>query len=223
MNAESLNWANIEEVSKFEEKAVQQEGERSQIIDIDARNNSLRVTLNKPDLGLGLLTGSELTIIRRKLQRFQSILTAIKTKKELEERAQIEKQNREYSEQTAKRHVNVDKDVRFSYDSIEVTRRSQGTREIPLDATRLMTATSTEISIPCQSGKTKKFDLTKIPAQYWRMMEEHKLAPLYFTIENSGMLDRKGNLIPLWSNQHEYSAVVGQRQIGPTVLMLMVV
>lgn len=212
-----------QEFLKISEHDFEKEYEKVQLIDIDAKLNSIQTATRKQDLGFPLLTGTEQTAIRKKLQKLSSILTSIKTRKESEEKQQIEKQGVQYSELTAKRHVNIDKDVRHCFDPIVVTMKSQGTREIPQDAVAFITTTSTEISIPCQSGKIRKFDLTKIPAQYWRMLEQHKMSPIYFTIEAGGMLDIKGNLIGLWSAQQNYADVIGQRQIGPTVLALMVV
>jgi hypothetical protein len=214
---------NPKELLNISEKDFEKEYEKAQIIDIDAELNAIQTATRKDDLGLPLLTGYERTAIKKKLRALQLILTDIKTTKLEEETQQIKKQGAQYSEQAAKRHVFIDKDVRYCYDDIIVTMQFQGTRKIPLDAVQFITATSTEIAIPCQSKRNRKFDLTKIPAQYWRMLEQHKMTPIFFTIERSGMLDKKGNLIPYWSNQKDYDAVVGQRQISPTVLALMVV
>ena len=214
---------NPQELLKICEKDFLKKYEKAPIIDIDAELNAIQIATRKDDLGFPLLTGYERTAIKKKLQALQLILNDIKNKKLDEQTQQIKKQEAQYSEQAAKRHVYVDKDVRYSHDDIIITMQFQGTRKIPLDAVQFITATSTEINIPCQSKRKRKFDLTKIPAQYWRMMEEHKMAPIFFTIERSGMLDKNGNEIGLWSNQKDYDAVIGQRQISPTVLALMVV
>jgi hypothetical protein len=218
-----MNMNNPQEILQISEKDFRKEYENALLIEIDAKFNAIQTTTRKPDLGLPLLTGYELTAIKKKLQALQLILNDIKTKKIEEEKEQIKKQDGEYSQQSAKRHVDVDKDVRICTEPITTTMRILGTREISFDALHLITPTETVLSIPCQSGKNRKFDLATIPARYWHMMEEHKMAPLYFTIESGGMLDKKGNAVPIWSNQKDYGATIGQKQIDPTVLMIMVV
>jgi hypothetical protein len=49
------------------------------------------------------------------------------------------------------------------------------------------------------------------------------MRPIFLTVEPSGMIDKKGNHLGVWSNQKDYESVMTQKQISATVVALMVV
>jgi len=170
-----------------------------------------------------LATPAECQDIHQALIKKETLLANIIRKKEIEEKQQQDTQDAAFSEKTAKKHVHEDKDIRICFDSVIPRMQALGTEHVPTNSTQWLRPSSTEIEIPCQSGKVRKFDLTKIPVSLWRQLEKNKLAPVFFTIESSGMIDEKGNSVPFWSNQKDYNVVVKQRQISATVMALMVV
>jgi len=170
-----------------------------------------------------LATPAECHEIRETLIEKENLLLKIINRKELEEKLKRQEEESQLAEKTAKKHVYESKDIRICYDSVIPRMQALGTEHVPTNSAQWTTPTSTEIDVPCQSGKIRKFNLTKIPQTLWRQLEQNKLTPLFFNIESGGMVDEKRNSVPLWSDQSNYNTVVRQRQVSATVLALMVV
>jgi hypothetical protein len=203
-------------------RALEKLAQQETALQLRERVNMLsrfRKTMQMPPLA----TPAECQDIRQALIKKENLLASIIRKKELEEKQQQDRQDATFSEKTAKKHIHEDKDVRICYDSVIPRMQALGTEHVPTNSTQWLRPSSTEIEIPCQSGKVRKFDLTKIPVSLWRQLEQNKLAPVFFTVEAGGMIDEKGNSVPVWSNQKDYSVVTKQRQVSATVMALMVV
>jgi hypothetical protein len=170
-----------------------------------------------------LATPTERIKIREDMLSKANLMRQIIAIKEGEQKQNYDKQEREFSEKRAKTHVHDKKDLRYCSEPAIIRMASEGTTSVPHDVVEWLTPTSTTLEFLCQSGKKKKLDLTKIPASLWRTLEEKSMRPVFLTVETSGMIDKKGNHLGLWSDQEHYESVMTQKQISATVVALMVV
>lgn len=170
-----------------------------------------------------LATPTERIELRKNMLSKANLMRQIIAIKEGEQKQKHDKQELEFSEKSAKTHVHDKKDLRYCSEPAIIRMASEGTTSVPHDVVQWLTPQSTELEFLCQSGKKRKLDLTKIPASLWRTLEEKSMRPIFLTVESSGMIDKKGNRLGLWSDQEHYENVMTQKQISATVVALMVV
>jgi len=170
-----------------------------------------------------LSTPIEKIDLRKNMLSKANLMRQIIAIKEGEQKQKHDKQELEFSEKSAHAHVHDKKDLRYCSEPAIIRMASEGTTRVPHDVVQWLTPTSTTLEFLCQSGKRRKLDLTKIPASLWRTLEEKSMRPIFLTVESSGMVDKKGNRLGLWSDQEHYESVMSQKQISATVVALMVV
>jgi hypothetical protein len=215
----TLKEVNFETISlKDLEKIV----EKEPLLELRERVMMVDKAVRKMEMP-ALSTPTERIKLRENMLSKANLMRQIIAIKEGEQKRIHDKQELEFSEKSAKTHVHDKKDLRYCSEPAIVRMASEGTTIVPHDVVQWLTPTSTELEFLCQSGKKRKLDLTKIPASLWRTLEEKSMRPIFLTVESSGMIDKKGNRLGLWSDQENYESVMSQKQISATVVALMVV
>lgn len=176
-----MNWENLEEILKIQEKDFEKEAEKTEIIDLNARIDKLLTLLNKPDLGLPTLIGSEVTLKRKKLTTLHRILIATRDRKEKERFMQNRKLEEKWRDETLPK---VLCDLRYVVGT-EAEHLMHGT--FTLDAVQPQKFPSIEFEIPLTSGGKKKINLKEIISPpILKMLLDRNFAPVYITIEQQG-------------------------------------
>ena len=215
----NLKEVNFETISlKDLEKIV----EKEPLLELRERVMMVDKAVRKMEMP-ALSTPIERIQLRENMLSKANLMRQIIAIKEGEQKRIHDKQELEFSEKSAKTHVHDKKDLRYCSEPAIIRMANEGTTIVPHDVVQWLTPTSTELEFLCQSGKKRKLDLTKIPASLWRTLEEKSMRPLFLTVEPSGMIDKKGNHLGVWSNQKDYESVMTQKQISATVVALMVV
>jgi hypothetical protein len=215
----NLKEVNFETISlKDLEKIV----EKEPLLELRERVMMVDKAVRKMEMP-ALSTPIERIQLRENMLSKANLMRQIIAIKEGEQKRIHDKQELEFSEKSAKTHVHDKKDLRYCSEPAIIRMANEGTTIVPHDVVQWLTPTSTELEFLCQSGKKRKLDLTKIPASLWRTLEEKSMRPIFLTVEPSGMIDKKGNHLGVWSNQKDYESVMTQKQISATVVALMVV
>lgn len=215
----SLKEVNFETISLNDLKKRAEPLTRLELRDSAFRLSKYRKSFVMP----ALATNAECIEIREALIAKENLLASIIQRKEVEEKLKRDDQEMEFSKETARRHVFVAKDIRSCSDSIITRMQNLGTEHVPVHSVEWTTPTTTKISVLCQSGKTRTLDLEKISPAMWRHLEQPKMIPAFIIAEPAGMLDGKGDPVPLWSNQKDFAVVHAQKQVSATVVALMLV
>jgi hypothetical protein len=176
-----MDFENLEEILKMSEKDFEREVEKTQIIDLIARIEKFQAVLKKPDLGIHLLTGMEITPKRKKLGAFVTILTKVKDTKEKERFNQNRQTREKWRDDYLRDNL---RDIRFVAGS-EAEHVMHG--DFTVDAVGWQTPQSTEYEILGRSGNKIKINLKKIIApSTLQMLIDHPLVPVFLTVEATG-------------------------------------
>ena len=182
-----MNWENLEEILKSQEKDLEKEANKTQIIDLNARIEKIQNILKKPDLGLPTLIGSEVTPKRKKLSTVLNILVSVRDRKEKERFEQNQQAQEKWKNETLK---NILHNLRCAYGTaVNHLMSGSFTMEVP----DWFEPKSTQFEIQALSGHKLKIDLEKLitPSRLQRLLDK-AFIPIYILVEPSGGYDRHG-------------------------------
>jgi hypothetical protein len=184
-----MNWNNNEEILKVKEGDFEKEIEKIQIVDLNSRIERNQSNLNKPDLNMPMLTGSEITPIRKKLIILQHILVSVRDRKEKERFTQNQQARETWKNDYLRDNL---REFRFITGS-EAEHVMHG--DFTVDTVQWATPQSTEYEITGVSGDTIKINLKRIIAPTTlQMMIDHPLVPVFLVVEASGMYQHNKKL-----------------------------
>ena len=176
-----MNWENLEEILKIQDKDYEKEFYQTEIVDLNARIEKIQAILSKPDLGLPTLIGSEVMQKRKRLSTIHQILIATRDRKEKERFMQNRKLEEKWRDETLPK---VLCDLRYVVGT-EAEHLMHGT--FTLDAVQPKKFPSLEFEIPLTSGGKKKIDLRKvISPPILKMLLERTMSSVYITVEPTG-------------------------------------
>jgi hypothetical protein len=176
-----LNWENIDEVLKTQEKEFEKEIEKMPVNLISERIEKLRSVTIKPDLGMPLLISSEREPKRKKLLTIQHILESTRDRKLKDAYEQHRKAQEKWRDETLGKIL---PDLRYVVGT-EAEHLMRGT--FTLDAVQPKKPESLEFDIPLVSGGKKKINLKQIiTPPILKHLLDRSFTPVYITIESTG-------------------------------------
>lgn len=212
-----VNWENIEELLKVKEADFEKECEKISIVDLNARIEKNQATLNKQDLNRPMLTGSEITPIRKKLSNLQHILVSVRDRKEKQRYETNKKAQEKWRDDTLRENLH---DLRFAYGmSVDHLMHNTFTMEV-LDWQKPQ---STEFEIDAVSGHKLKIDLRKIISpSTLQMLLAKSFSPIYLVVEQAGGYDRHGKKLGYYVSAEWDESHGNEIRLGTTFAIMRV-
>jgi len=191
-----MKWNNIEEILKVSEKAFEKEIDKLSIVELNARIEKNQAVLNKQDLNMPMLTGSEITPIRKKLSDLQHRLVSVRDRKE-KERYELDKKEKEkWRDQALKDNLH---DLRYVYGTA-ADHLMHGT--FTMDVVNWQKPQNLEFEIDAVSGHKLKLDLRKlVTPSILDMLLGKSFSPIYMVVEQSGGYDRHGKKLGYFQSE----------------------
>jgi len=182
-----VNWENIEEILNVKESEFEKECEKIAIVDLNARIEKNQATLNTQDLNRPMLTGSEITPIRKKLSGLQHILVSVRDRKEKQRYETNKKAQEKWRDDTLRENLH---DLRYAFGTAADHLMHQTFTMEVLDWQK---PPSTEFEIDAVSGHKIKIDLRKlVTPSLLQMLLAKSFSPIYMVVEQGGGYDRHG-------------------------------
>jgi len=205
------------DIEKISEADLKKLCEKETISELRVRQDSLKRYIQ--NLKLTPLETVEEKIKRKTvLQAKVQIMDDVLRQKVQHENAKKHEAEEKFSDQTAMQQLG---NLRYSYEESITTMLQMGTTRVPLNTVAWQKPSSPVIEIHCRSGKVRKLDLRKLPAEWWRNMMQRPFSPLFIIAESSGM-SLQGKDVGTWQYP-DFEHTNPQKYHSPTVVALMIV